>query len=667
MKKHSLMRETRVIPRAMVPHANGEAARCGEAAVALNVREQLQSLQVTGQPAGAGAIAVGDRLLLISGDHRVTSQGSTVKIDNQPVATVQGRIVGAHDIGPLVVIVSQDGFTYLSHDSSGSTWTVLNPADAVPQLSITARMATMSADIDAYDFVTPYAQWRAPLADADATALAAMLRSAWNALQADAAAEGRYTSPVLVRWAVRLKDDTYLWMSDPVRVGDETLANADRIAATVNAGSDGFTGTQRTLMPLLHYGLDIEVTRGIAAQWLPLVAGIDVFVTHQPQLLTASRRLDYRCITRTTGPREYVLEMGLERRSATAVTTALHASSWQLVARAQASGDMAGSDFVPPLEALTLTRAQCAAIGQSMQVDDGALGSTAAGGRLYCCTTGGDIVVSVAGNALVEAHRRSVLGAEPLALAVVTRPLYSGGFGRYPVYVFTGDGIFAIPQSAMGSLGEARLVDRTVMDPAVQPVEGDGGIWFVSRHGHLCSLRGARVTVHERDVDCLALAWCNAHGELWRLPRHGNPLVTMPSGALSERSVDAVQLYCDPRHAMAVTPAGRLLDLEREQEVTCPVRWQSHPVAIDSLMGQPLCRLVWHVRGRGLALTLQAIGQRGIMALDVDVSRIVVNGDVEQPLATPTVATRMRTLRLDVSGMASTGTLLLPCLVYTCR
>ena len=659
------MRETRVIPRAMVPLANGEAARCGEAQMALNVREQPQALQVTGQPVTMGAMAVGERLLLLTGGHRVTCTGMTVKIDNVAVATADNTIVGAHTIGALVVVVTSSGFIYLMY-TDGSGWVRLNPDDAVPQLAFSAQTATMSADIGAYTFAEPYAQWRAPLADADTTALSGMLRSAWSALHADAAAEGRYTSPVLVRWAVRLKDGNYLWISDPVRVGDETLANADRISAMVTTGNGAFTGIEATTMPLIHYSLGINVTRGIAAEWLPLVDSVDVLVTDGAPLLSASRRLDYRCVTRTTAPREYILEMGLERRSASAITAALNASSWRLVARATASGTMSGNDFEPAVEEVTLTRSQCAAIGSSMQVD-GVVCSTAAGGKLYCSTAGGDVVVSAPGNALVEAHRHSVLGAVPLAMAVVTRPLYSGGFGRYPVYVFTDDGIYAIPQSARGTLGEARLVDRSVIAADVRPVEGDGDIWFVSRHGHLCRLSGSQVTVCQRDAGYTALAWCNAYGELWMMPSHGYPVVRMRSGALTERTVDAGQFYCDARYAVAFTDAGQLLDLEREQDVVCPVRWQTHPVAVDALMGRAVCRVVWHVKGSSTSLTLRLIGQRGIMAVDCDVSVITVNGDVEHPLAAPTMAHRVRTVRLDMNGVAATGTLLLPALFYTTK
>ena len=662
MKKKEKMRELRVIARGMVPLANGEAAQCGEALLAQNVREQESSLQVTGQPAVTGTIAVGERLLLLADGHKVTCRGRSVKRDGVPVVTVGGNIVGAHALGDLIVIVADTGLTYLKQHEGA--WRVLNPADAVPQLSIGTDEAIVSTAIDAYTFAEPYRQWQAPLADADCDALKARLQSAWSSLTADVHAEGRYLAPMLVRWAVRLHDGSYLWMSEPVRVGDATLANANRLAADVVTSGSSFTGIEATSLRLTHYGLDINVTRDIAAEWLPLVASIDVFATDEAQLLTSGRSLDYRCVTRTTGGREYVLEMGFTRRSAAAISRELAASPWHLVATAPLAAHVTGNDFGAPAEPLTLTNGQCSTIGRLPSLE-GVVCSTLAGGRLYCCTHDGDVVSSATGNALAEAYRRRVVGAVPLSMAVVTRPLYSSGFGRYPVYVFTDDGIYAIPQGAQGTLGEARLVDRTVVAAGVSPVEGGGSIWLVSRHGHLCRLDGSRLTVCCRDVGCVGLAWSGAHEELWLLRDSAYPVVLLPSGRMSVRTVAAAQLYCDPRHAVAVTDTGSVLDLECETDVAMPVVWRSHPVALHPLMGERVHRVVWHLSGDELDLTLRVTGQRGIMAMEGDVSVVTVTGSVQQPLATPTVTVPCRTLRLSLEGMARSGTLLLPTLIYS--
>ena len=661
MKKHQLKQAPPVVPGGMVPLVNGEAARRGAASLARNVRECEQSLQVTGDPTVVGTIGSGERLLLLTGGHRVTSVGQTVKVDNVAVTTVPGEIVGAHVIGDLIVIVTDAGMTYLrQHDG---VWRVLDPAAALPGVTLGETTSSVSIELPAYTFAEPYQQWHAPLTSADVTGLTALLRNTWNAAMADIAAMGRYSAPLLARWAVRLHDDSYLWMSEPVRLGDLTVANASRVTALVESGGSGFTGTETTTMSLAHYGLDITVTSDIAAEWLPLIKSIDVLVTREATLLSSVQVLDYRCLTRTTGGREYLLEMGLSRRSSVAISQELAASSWRLVATAPAAAHLTGDDFEAPTQALTLTVAQCAAIGR-LPSQQGVVCSTSAGGRLYCCTVKGDVVVSAPGNALVESHRRSVLGASPLAVAVVTRSLYSGGFGRYPVYVFTDDGIYAIPQSATGTLGEARLVDRTVVAAGVTPVEAWRDVWFVSRHGHLCRLSGAQVSVVHRGVDCRALAWCPAHDELWLLPASGNPVAVMTSGAMSERTVDAAQLYCDPRHAVAVTADGTLLDLEQEQASSMSVAWCSHPIALNPLLGKSLGRVVWHVSGQATDLTLKVNGQRGILSQNCEVSAVTVSGDIDQPLATAPMAVRARTLRLQVTGTARSGTLLLPTLLY---
>lgn len=655
--KNRKMKELRVTPRGQVPHANGEAAHPGEARLAQNLREGEDCLQVTGTPVAVAAVGSGERLLTMTSGHTVTCRDNgTVLIDGHEVTRVEAPIVGAHAIGGMIVVVTRGGLTYLT--AVDGSWIVLNPDDAVPQLSFGVSTATSHADISAVTFAEPYSQWRAPLADVDRNTFEGLLRSAWNGLVSDARAMGRHTAPMLVRWAVRLLDDTYLWVSDPVRVGDVTLANADPISALVDNNSSGFTGTQEASMPLTHYSLTIALTRAVAAPWQPLVKSIDVLATDEATLLSASHQLDYRCLTRTSGTREYVLEMGLARRGADAIAWELEMSPWRLIATAAPDS----GTFTAAVESLKLTAAQCAVLATPMVVHD-VVCSTEAGGRLYCCTAGGDVVVSAPGNTLTEAHRRSVLGANPLAMAVVTRPLYSGGFGRYPVYVFTDDGIYAIPQRASDKLGEARLVDRTVIAADVAPVEGAGDIWLVSRHGHLCRLSGSRLTVACRDVDCRAMAWCNVHQELWLMPAVGNPVVVMPSGAMSVRTVAAAQLYGDPRHALAVTAAGTVLDLEQEQAAVMDVEWRSHPVALNSLMGMPVRRVVWHVVSDEADVTLRVAGQRGIMSRDWNVSHMTVQGAIDHPLAAPTMAIQARTLTLAIQGRARTGSLLLPTLI----
>ena len=147
------MREMSVVARAAVPLTNGEAARCGQAATAVNVRECEQSLQVTGQPAVVGHITAGDRLLTMVDGHAVTCRGRSVMLDGQHAVAVDGDIVGAYKVGPLVVVVTATGLTYLLPGDDG--WQVMDPADAVPSLTLAASVSTVDADIAAGSLSRP--------------------------------------------------------------------------------------------------------------------------------------------------------------------------------------------------------------------------------------------------------------------------------------------------------------------------------------------------------------------------------------------------------------------------------------------------------------------------------------------------------------------------------
>ena len=120
MKKHHF-KEVLVVPRAMVPLENAEAAQNGQAAMAVNVREREQSLQVTGVPTAVGTVAAGDRLLLLTGDHCVSCRGNRVMIDNVAVASVTGALIGAYALGGVIVIAATNGFTYLLIRTDGRT------------------------------------------------------------------------------------------------------------------------------------------------------------------------------------------------------------------------------------------------------------------------------------------------------------------------------------------------------------------------------------------------------------------------------------------------------------------------------------------------------------------------------------------------------------------
>ena len=656
--KEQLLSTVKIVPQGAQSMANGEAAKAGVASQAVNVREREQSLQVVGTPSPSGSIGAGHTLVLVDNGQHFYLDDNVLLVDGTPLLTLEGNWVGIRAVGTWIVVVTTAGVSTLLRQ--GDTFTPMNANDALPEITLAEDSVTsVSHAVAACTFEQPYTQWQAPLAEPDERAFTALLRAAWTDLLDDAADAGAFVAPVMVRWAVRLWDDSYLWMSAPQRLGDCTLNNTDRITATVNSQGASFTGTNATTWAIKHYKIGVQVANGVPLSWQPWVKAIDIFATAQANLLTSSRTLEYRCLTRTVGTRIYELEMGLRQRSATAITHDLLSSAWTMVATAGDVAHLTAQSFVEPDHVVTLTGAQCDEVMQNAGMAQPVC-LTAAGGRLYACDATGTVTQSLPGNPWVAARRSTLVGVDALALAAVTRPLYSSGFGRYPVYVFTTDGIFAMPQSAKGTMGDARLVDRTVIAAGTQPVEGDGDVFFTSRQGHLCRLNASRVKVALPGVYATHMAWNASQNELWTIDDDGAVTVLMPSGRTYTSTLPLAQLYSDPRCAVAVDRGGQVLDLEQEQAATLPVTWLSQPVLLATPKPRVPYGIVWDTPGNDLSLTLTVRALRGVFNTDYVISRHRILGQQVLPTALPLTAQPLHSVRLEVEVTASTGTLLMP-------
>ena len=645
-----------VVPCGAVSEVVGEVATAGVAAQAQNVREVHGGLQVVGVPSATGVVlTAGERLLLVDAAGRVlTVAGGTVYCDGVAVTALSSEVTAAHSVGDWVVLVTTAGNFVLRHD--GTQYVVLDVADAIPRLQLVATdESTLTATLDPLSFTHSMSQWSSPLSSSDVTLLARQLRLVWRGLTTAAAGAGRCCGPVMARYAVRLWDDSLVWMSEAVRLDGSTQDNAAYIdrAAVVSGGA--YSGVDAATVQLRTFKVGVQVTSGIGAAWLSLVKSIDVLVSPVESVVDDNAALDYRCVTSPTTHRQ-VLQLRFPPRSSQALASRLATSAVRVTLTttdlaALSRGEWVGTE-VPAGD--TLTAAQCAAVG-TMQRSEPACCSTTCGGRLYCCDAHGVLLASLPGNPLVAAWRHRVVDASPVALAAVSRPLYAGGFGRYPLYLFTREGIFALPQRAStGDAGEARLVAREVIDATVAPIEGNRDIYFVNRHGAVCRLRASTVDVMCRGVAVEQLGWGSRHGELWLLATGTTTAVVMPSGRMSRRTIALSQLYSDPRHCLAVDVAGRLLNLDVETSAAMPVMYQSQPIVC-----QP-SRVLWHVNATAAQLRLAVTGERGVSCHGFEVAALIVQGDVSAPLPLRVVGPRWRTLRLEVSGTATTGDLLLP-------
>ena len=845
----------RIVHRGVAQLHNGESAQPGLAAVLTNMREREDALEVVGNPRSIDQLELGDSVLLVDDDRTLVLRDGNVVWNNVVVLNTAATVISAHKVGAMLVVVTSEGNVVMRRTASG--YSTLNIDSALPQLHLSAvEQQAMTTTIPAFEFDQPYTAWQAPLATADVEAYSRLVRNAVATMQRSAASQGRFTGVMLVRYAVRLWDDSYLWVSQPLMVGHSLISANYRSTATVTSSNNRFTGTEAFSLEVSSYRLGISVAQGIAAEWRDVVKAIDVMVMPQAALVDLNS-LDYRCVvTTSSGTRRYLLEVGLKPRSASAIVQQAMAGDWRVVAStacldgsaftavntAMASQqvlpgvrcDVVASQLLNPrvvsqqhaaqaIECSTLRPVSSVAMehnGRLYQAPssftisnpwhvlpwlDGTLsaGSVTATVQVTLATsegavvvtksftclcsgtalnpiiafpdvrathiaiavgnkvwesdiepieamgiaafinpslhsnslvtgtlppansavaaipTQGTILVSAVGNPLVTQWSAAVSGCAIRAMGAACRPIYSGGFGRYPIYLFTTQGIMALPQTTSGSYGEPRLITETVLAQGSVPVAGGDALWFVSQHGILCSISGSILTRH-LDLSQLSqvsqlsqasrlspssspskiegvkgsmtsssqlsptlsplssslspenslspvIAWNDRERELWIAGPDGHVVVLMPSGRTYSRDISVHSLYSDPQHALAVTAEGALLDLATEESTSQQVNYLSHPFELDPLMSRRLKRIVWNFFSQTVpptSVTLTLRGERGSSCHGYIINKVRASGTIAAPLSRPLLVPPTRILRLQVSAAVPSGTLLLPTQLY---
>ena len=276
----------------------------------------------------------------------------------------------------------------------------------------------------------------------------------------------------------------------------------------------------------------------------------------------------------------------------------------------------------------------------------------------------GSVAVMAMGNPFV-AEAVCPVGADTvLAIASACRPIYSSGFGRYPVYVFTHSALYALPQLTTGTYGEARLLHRGGIDEGGPVVGGDDSVWFVSAaDGSLCRVVGTRCTRVLRGLGSGAgLAWNGVEGELVTLSADGiMTVVSALTGRSWRRSLTAASLYGTGSCAFAVTSGGEILDFGIEdQTAAVPVCYRSHPVELNR--GFP-CRPVmalWRLVSQQASVRLAVNGERGASCHGFVVGGVSISGNLDAPIAMRLLSPPVRTVRLVLSGTLPSGAMLLP-------
>lgn len=247
------------------------------------------------------------------------------------------------------------------------------------------------------------------------------------------------------------------------------------------------------------------------------------------------------------------------------------------------------------------------------------------------------------------------------AIAPAAKPIFSGAFGRYPVYVFTENGIFALPQSTSGKTGEARLIDNIVIHDHISPVAGNKTVWFLDRNSRLCALEGSTVQLFvggKQWTSPEALAWNERYRELLIVHDGGSLAAVQQNHTFYTRDLVVNSIFNDTKHCLAILDDCSIVDLENESNSITSIEYLSQPLIVDEARQLLINAVEWNVFGNNLNLNLTLRADNAQACHGAIVSRLTVNGICNCPLVVATFARAKRTLRLHISGTAPCGTLL---------
>lgn len=297
--------------------------------------------------------------------------------------------------------------------------------------------------------------------------------------------------------------------------------------------------------------------------------------------------------------------------------------------------------------------------------DTGSTTFTPPGESVYRQNRPGTIIMSTAGNPFSGSMVEALSSDSIVALAMVQKPLSSNSFGKYPIYIFGNNGIYALPQTIGGTYGESRLLSRITIAPTTLPCEAFDAIYFVSGDYHLMALQGAVVVLKMRRCEASLLAWNQCERELWISLANGTTRVLMPSGRFYERSECLRQAIAHQGNSVAVNTDGTLVLLSHEShDAITDVEWITHPIVLHSVMGSGLRGVTWSIDGECSPITMQLNGARGAHGCGFHIVSARIAGTPLHPVYQRTVTPMLHSVRIIANGKIKAGSLILPPIIH---
>lgn len=785
------MKKLKIVPKGIVSRYNTENGTVGECSTLLNMRERNEALECVGKWKRLGEMSGNERLMLVErrkdADYYMSADGVNVylygtrtagvfAVSGEKICSLDGNVMWMQNVGRFIVIGTTQGRRYLYHNAGGE-YVLLNLADAVPQIVFGAtNKEELSETVAGMIFNTTYTQWLT-LGEKDKSALKTAVLAAGESIEEKAKRKGAYVQPVTVRYALRLWDDTYAWVSAPVVVGCGV-----QLASLVSAEVDSaVTCTSDTELTATCFNVGATMLKPPSEEWLPLVKSIDILASDEMKPFVGDRIMS-RC--ETSDSVRYVTFSFEKREAMSASSELMNPETWHILSSITDFDAMNGNTVAVTRteDAVGVSREELSELTRNINHEVVANSALSLNGRLYSAghkrkmlqpwqnvqswggeysgqscsvivtavirTEQGDAVktesetydytpaclnaliaypdarakelsvkilcgdaitewsgtltgcdsqgfayflnddivetelsqgysfyapteqnteepayneftASVSGNPFVTEQRRDVGQGEILSLAAVAKSVYSSVFGRYPVYAFTSEGIYAVAYKELGDYKDAQLIDRHRLGEArAIAVTGDK-VYFVSSSSELCYIAGKEVTELDKLDYVSQIVWVNEFNEL--LVRYDDNIVNviMPDGRRYERDAGLRHLYGDFYDAYALDIDGYIVDLNRETGAEMTVVMETFPVAPKG--DEMIAPVNLSVNVSGEFSTQGQFTLSGVDGVSCDwrnLSEIALEGVCCHPITERVYASPCRLLKLWLFGTAASGTML---------
>lgn len=333
------MKNIKIVPKCAVERVNDESGNVGECVNAMNVRECNDALVTMGNWHELCEIQQDERVMLIDkrreSDYFLSCKGNEVRVlckrvngecveQNEVICELDGGVRWMRSVGDFVVISTDSGVKYL-HYANGE-YRLLDFMKIAPQMVFGAvNSAEVSETVSSVDFEEPYSSWD-KLSDKDSKAIGDSVRYSAEVLHNRAKQNGAFVQPVAVRYAVRLWDDNYAWVSAPVVVGcGVSMREQVSVAIDTDMSSCGESELRATM-----YNVGVAVVEPLAREWLGLVKSVDVLVSDELSPFEAGKVM-CRCDYAT--PNRYLTYWLPQRERLMAWAELVNPAKWHILTR----------------------------------------------------------------------------------------------------------------------------------------------------------------------------------------------------------------------------------------------------------------------------------------------------------------------------------------------